>query len=230
MTHSEAYEQFLKLVQTRNLAERQTVNKRMLGVFVWCFFMPAVMIVVTLILIRYDILPRSARNYLDWLILVFPVMYSIFILIGQVIRGIPSLFKMGGVAQTLFEAAENEKWRAGFLKEAKSRIGDSPEVWRHLSTSFECDLERMLARIRYLTGLAGAVLFLIMEGIDSITEVPRPPVSSSQFVFEWFVQSQTSATQLIGLSLFLLLLYLSGSQTYHSLKRYLDCARLLAER
>ncbi len=225
--HSGSYQQFLKLVQKRTIAERQTVNRRMLGVFVWCFLMPAVMIVATLILIRYEILPRTARNYLDWMILVFPVIYSVFILIGQVIRGIPSLFRVGGVAQTLIEAAENEKWRESFLSDSVAQLGKTRETWRYIAISFECDLERMLARIRYLTGLAGAVLFLIMQGIDSIAEVPPPPTSGQQFVLDWFIQSSTSATQFIGLSLFLLLLYLSGSQTYHSLKRYLDCARLM---
>ena len=42
----------------------------------------------------------------------------------------------------------------------------------------------------------------------------------------WIESSSNDFSQLVGLRLFLLLLYLSGNQTYHSLMRYLHCAEL----
>ena len=38
--------------------------------------------------------------------------------------------------------------------------------------------------------------------------------------------SESDSLQFVGLGLFLILLYLSGNQTYHSLRRYLVCAEL----
>ena len=100
--------------------------------------------------------------------------------------------------------------------------------WAWLIANFKVDLEAMQQRTRYLTALAGAVFFLLMQGIDSIggSEHEGPVSWSKNPLMGWIESSSNDVGQLVALALFLVLLYLSGIQTYHSLRRYLHCAEL----
>jgi hypothetical protein len=92
------------------------------------------------------------------------------------------------------------------------------------------DLQAMEYRTKYLTALAGAVFFLIMQGIDSLTDGEGKVTWVKSSVLGWVETSSSDLSQFVGLALFLVLLYLSGSQTYQSLKRYLNCIELLARK
>ena len=59
----------------------------MFSVFLWCFLMPVAISIVGLLLIKVGVFPRKARTNLDWLILVFPVLYSLYILSSEVLIG-----------------------------------------------------------------------------------------------------------------------------------------------
>jgi len=89
--------------------------------------------------------------------------------------------------------------------------------------SFRTDLANMLQRTKYLTALAGAVFFLILQGIDSLGE-PESIVRNPMILW---TEASNGISQLMALALFLVLLYLSGSQTYQSLTRYLQSAELV---
>ena len=105
--------------------------------------------------------------------------------------------------------------------------GVSLTEWRWMTSSFRIDLRRLQNRTRYLTALAGAVFFLIMQGIDSLGGSEPRQLWLNNPVLDWVQNSASAFSQITGLALFLMLLYLSGNQTYHSLERYLDCAELV---
>lgn len=224
------YIKFLEQVRIESQRERSIETKRMLHVFFWCFLLPALLSIISLVFVKTGIFPRSMRNSISWIPLVFPVLYSIFFLSSQVLRDVPSAFRRGKLASHLGEAAKDGQWRERVCRELLRNVSMNHEDWIWVVTSFHIDLEALLHRTRYLTALAGAVFFLIMQGIDLIAD----PIPTDTYVkdptFGWVQVSSSDPLQFVGLALFLLLLYLSGSQSYHALKRYLSCARLLAEK
>ena len=231
-TRQDLYKDFIEFVREESQRERSIVNRRMFNVFLWCFLLPAVISASIMLLVKLNALPRSARGYVDWVALIFPVVYSIYILSSEVLREVPAAFRRGGVATTLGQSLKEGEWRERVCEGLKKAVPASFEDWRWISRSFEIDLESVQYRTRYLTALAGAVFFLIMQGIDSITEPPeteRKVTFLKDSVLGW-VESMPSndMTQFLGLALFLVLLYLSGSETHHTLRRYFDCARLMA--
>jgi hypothetical protein len=93
--------------------------------------------------------------------------------------------------------------------------------------NFAIDLQNVQNRTRYLTALAGAVFFLIFQGIDAFDSPHAEPRWSTTSIMGWFEASSSSFTQFFALGIFLLLLYVSGNQIYHSLERYLHCAQMI---
>lgn len=223
------YLKFLDYVRSESQRERTIEAKRMMHVFFWCFLLPALLSIICMVLVKMGIFPRSVRASIAWIPLVFPVFYSIFFLSSQVLRDVPAAFRRGKLASHLGEAAKEGAWRERVCTELSSQVSASTDDWAWVMTNFHSDLEALLHRTRYLTALAGAVFFLIMQGIDLIAD----PVPTETFVkdptFGWMEVSSSDPLQFVGLALFLLLLYLSGSQSYHSLKRYLSCVQLLAQ-
>ena len=212
----ELYIDFIEFVRTEIQRERSITSRRMLSVVFWCFLLPTFTSIVAVFLVKLRILPVAVRAYLDWLILAFPVVYSIYFLSAEVLKELPMAFRRGGMSNTLLGALKEGKWRDRVADEMRKTVKANATEWRWIIANFRIDLENLQYRARYLTALAGAVFFLIMRGIDSITEVDVS-VGGGDF------------SELIGLALFLILLYLSGNQTYHSLKRYLNCAELVGE-
>ncbi len=225
--HQERYRGFLDYIGKEAQHERRAVNRRMFSVFLWCFLAPSLLAITLLLLIKLSLLPHQARAYLDWLVLVFPVAYSIYFLSSEVLKEAPAAFRRGGIANVLQQSAHSALWRERVVDELDRSLGGSVSDWSWIIANFEMDLRAMQNRTRHLTGLAGAVFFLIMQGIDSITGVEPPSVWTRHAVLGWVETSTGNLSQFVGLGLFLVLLYLSGSQTYHHLKRFLDCAELV---
>ena len=116
-------------------------------------------------------------------------------------------------------------------KDLKLKFLESPsdvriQGWRWVISNFEIDLQNVQNRTRYLTALAGAVFFLIFQGIDALDSPHAEPRWSTSSIMGWFESSTSTLTQFVGLGIFLVLLYVSGNQVYLSLVRYLQCARL----
>src|SRR5690606_14658332 len=95
------------------------------------------------------------------------------------------------------------------------------QEWSWVIMNVEEDLDRLQQRLRHLTALAGAVFFLLMQGIDSLTH--------DGWIGDVSPSLGTNSSEWVGLALFLLLLYLSGQQNIQILRRYLGCARLVKE-
>lgn len=220
----ELYREFMEYIHQDIQGERKLVTRRIFSVFLWCFILPASISLALILMIKFGIIPRSVRRYLDWLILVFPLLYSLYVLSIEVLSEIPSAFRRGGIGNILNQAVRESEWRERICTELQGRIGRDPEVWRWLVASFRIELLGIQHRSRYLTALAGAVFFLLLQGIDSLGE----PEGFTSFQ-GWFESSSNSVAQFVGLGLFLVLFYLSGNQSYHSLVRYQRCAELVAD-
>jgi hypothetical protein len=223
------YRELIEFVRLDVQGERSASRRRMFGVFLWCFLLPAVCSAAALLMVKYHVLPLRARASLDWVVLVFPVAYSLYILGSEVLAPLPAVARRGGTANVLGQSLKDTEWRARVCEAMSKTVRATPEEWRWMVESFRLDLEAIQYRTRYLTGLAGAVFFLLMQGIDTLggdTPVDNPETWRKNPLMGWLETSSNDLSQLVGLSLFLLLLYLSGSQTYYSLKRYLGCAEL----
>ncbi|OFZ83303.1 MAG: hypothetical protein A2583_09270 [Bdellovibrionales bacterium RIFOXYD1_FULL_53_11] len=223
----DSYKAFIEFVRIDNLRERRVMNRRMLSVFLWCFLLPAVFTITFLILVKKGVIPVTAKKYTDWMVLVFPVAYSIYYLSSEVLRELPAVFRKGGLSVALGQTIKESEWREKVIEGMGRAVPADATGWRWIVDSFGIDLDIMKHRNRYITALAGAVFFLIMQGIDSITD-PRPSVAWERHaVFGWVETTTNDLSQFVGLALFLMLLYLSGSQTYQLLRRYLYCAELI---
>ena len=216
------YRAYLEFVQAANQRDRLDVNRRMRSVLVWCFLAPVFVVALVILLVNYGVLPRVFRSYQDWILLIFPVLYSLYFLGSQVLSGIPEAFRRGGFALTLGQAAREADWRIEVTASMEKTLDWSGDDWSWVIMNIEEDLERMQMRIRHLTALAGAVFFLIMQGIDSLTS---DGMSIAGMAGE--LAGGPSSSEWIGLALFLLLLYLSGQQNVQTLRRFLACARLV---
>jgi hypothetical protein len=219
------YRTFLEFVGNDLQSERRVANRRMLSVFIWCFLAPVVLSVLIILLVKLGALPPRARANLDWLILICPVVYSLYILGSEVITGIPSIFRRGGLVVSLKDAQKQGEWRDRVCS-AMIALPLKAADWEWVVASFRIDLRNILYRAKYLTALAGAVFFLIFQGIDSLTEVPDLNMLRNPG-FGW-LETSNELSELMALILVLVLLYLSGSQAYQSLVRYLDCVELVA--
>ena len=229
-SQQEIYQSFVEFVSNDIQHERRLVNRRMLNVFIWCFFLPAFISASILLLVKLKILPPRMRNQLDWLVLILPIFYSLYILSSEVLAQVPSAFRKGGIATTLVQSVREGEWRERVVEAMNRTVTASASDWSWIIASFRIDLEAMQYRTRYLTALAGAVFFLLMQGIDSLTDGDSKTTFVKTSILGWVETSTNDLTQFVGLALFLVLLYLTGSQTYHSLKRYLNCAELLARK
>lgn len=225
----EIYRSFLEFIRADSRRERNLVSRRMRSVFFWCFILPALLSVLTLILIRLNVIPFRIRSYLDWVILIFPVSYSIYFISSEVIREVPVAFRSGGLATSLGQSLKEGEWRDLVCEGMRKSISASAQEWQWIVSSFHIDLLNLRYRSKYLTALAGAVFFLLMQGIDSITGQDDGRTTwVKDSALGWLEIASNDTSQFVGLALFLVLLYLSGIQTYHSLQRYLDCAELVS--
>ena len=204
----------------------------MWNVFLWCFFLPTIVTFAVLILIKIRILPLSVRVHLDWLMLISPTGYSLYILGSEVLAQLPYALKKGGSAASLLKSLEDGAWRERVCDSMnKSVAASNAKDWEWIATSFQMDLQAMHDRTKYLTALAGAVFFLLMQGIDSLADTEEAVRWVKVAPFGWVETSASNNLfQFVGLALFLTLLYLSGIQTYQSLRRYLNCAVLIRQK
>ena len=139
-------------------------------------------------------------------------------------EGIPSTFKKGGLASSLKQNQQEGEWRDRVCDSIASTLHFSEPNGNGFVTSFRTDLENIRHRTKYLTALAGAVFFLVMQGIDSIGDNSES-IWLKNPMMGW-VAATNDISQLMALALFLVLLYISGNQSYHSLLKYLNSAEL----
>jgi hypothetical protein len=227
-----AYTVFLEIVRQEMQSERSLVNRRMLSVFLWCFVAPAVVAVFGLILIRLGWVSSFFRGWVELLFLAFPILYSIYFFASQVGKDLPGHFKKGGAGLLLSQGLRDADWRARIMDRFDRELSLENDEWVWIVKSFSVDLENIRDRTRYLTAFAGAVFYLIMQGVDTFKpgvepwgNVPGEFLHPAQKLLLGPIVAELS--QIFGLILFLVLLYLSGMQAYYGLQRFLFCAQLM---
>lgn len=224
-SRQEQYQSFLDFVNQETQRERRNFGRRMFYVFLWCFVLPTMTLLFFLFLLRFQIIPRAARNYLEWIILIFPVCYSLYVLSVEVLKNLPSVIRRGGVATHLEESVKEFQWRDKIL-EGMQKLGFSLEEWRLILAHYKIDLSRMKYRAGYLTIFAMAIFYFLIQGVDLFGE-SEPAVRWYKSPMGWIETTSNDLTQYVGLGIFLVLFYLSGSQTVQSLNRYYECGEIL---
>ena len=159
----------------------------------------------------------------------FPVLYSLQVLWKNFAKEFPRAMRQGNLITVLDSCAKEALWRDETLSRLKKTVPASTRTWRTVADLFQVDLDSMLRRSRYLTVLAGAIFYLLMQGIDTIGNPPDPTTWLRDPETGWIETKGDDLMQVGGLGLFLILLYLSGSQTHSSLLRYQICAKQLSE-
>lgn len=226
----DSYKAWIHFIQEQNKNQRRVFNQRMISVFFWCFLAPVIVFVLMMILVQKGILPSGARGYLDWLILIFPVVYSLYFLGAEVLKDLPSFFKKGSLSSTLSTALNETKWREEVVVKAKKKIDVDFETWDWISENFKMDINAMRNRNRFLTALAGAVFFLILQGIDVLEPNAIEPLQvTPQSFFIVIYDAIGQVAKLISMIFVLVLLYLSGSQLVVTLERYGNCLELIKQ-
>ena len=66
-SQQELYRSFIDLIATDAQRERRVANRRMRAVFIWCFLVPVLISAVALLMIRFGVLTREFRAYLEWI-------------------------------------------------------------------------------------------------------------------------------------------------------------------
>lgn len=216
-----SYRRYLGFIHSANQKDRLDVNRRIRSVVIWCFLVPVFVVALGIFLANRGFIPRVFRSYQDWVLLLFPVLYSLYFLGSQVLSELPAAFRRGGFGLTLGQTASEADWRLDTCARMEKELNYSAEEWEWIISNAEEDLERLQMRLRHLTALAGAVFFLLMQGIDSLTNDGSLSKDLTQSLMG------PSSSEWVGLALFLLLLYLSGQQNLQTFRRFMGCARLV---
>src|SRR5688500_12585214 len=122
-SQQELYQSFLDFIANDVQRERHQVNRRMMSVFFWCFFIPTASSISVLILVKLHVLPKNARNHLDWLVLILPVCYSLYVLSSEVLSHIPAIFRRGGGANSLEQSRREGEWRERISESMEKFVG-----------------------------------------------------------------------------------------------------------
>ncbi len=233
---AETYDSFIEFVRKDAQLERRRTNRRMFHVLLWCFVAPIGISVLTLILIRLGILNRSFRTYVDWSILIFPIFYSTYVFSSEVLVEIPGAFRQGTLATALSFAQKESQWRQRVSESLRGNLDFTSAEWDWVICNFDMDLRSLRYRTQFLTALAGVAFFLLTQGLDFLGEpetnpLPEHGVMWKQLPWPYFWSlinpgQSPDLSQILALLFFLVMFYLSGIQTYTSLKRYLQCAKL----
>ncbi|MEK7690982.1 MAG: hypothetical protein AAB425_08175, partial [Bdellovibrionota bacterium] len=120
---NDQYRVFLEFVRKDSQRDRSRTNRFMVGVFLWCFLFPMVLSVAMVLLLKTGVLAREYRWVMDWLMLVFPVAYSLYFLAAQLIPEMSSVFVRGGLSPAIAQALKESNWRTERAAELRDAFG-----------------------------------------------------------------------------------------------------------
>lgn len=229
MKPAQQYEQFVNWVQNDMQKDRFIVNRKVFSVVVWCLIFPSVVLVVLFALRKYQWI--GPMRYADLIIFLPPFTYALYSL-WPTIREIPKVFRKGGLNALLDESLKEVEWREKTSAKLKSDLKLTTKEWNLIAFHLGADLSRMTQQNRYMSILAGVVLFFMFQFLDlgaASTEVVLESTNVN-LVKVWVDQFSQWSVQVFSLGLFSALFYLSGLQFQRYLNRYLVCIeRVLKE-
>lgn len=225
---TELYTSFIDFIKLDLKNERRIANRRMFNVFLWSFLIPFFATLMLIVFVKLHVLPRTWSRYFDWVILVSPIVYSIYIVSSEVFIEVPGFFKRGGGIFNLNQAVAQNKWRENICIQLENHISANIRDWKWIYENFHLDLISLRNHTRNLTALAGAVIYFLLQGIDFLdVKESHESIVKSGNLTKLFEASSNNLTQLIAISVVLMLLYLSGQQSHQALQRYLHCVHLI---
>ncbi len=230
MKHAQqSYEKFVTWVQNDMKKDRFLVNRKVFSVVVWCLIFPSVVLIILFALRKYQWI--GVVRYADLLIFLPPFAYTLYSL-WPTIREIPRVFRKGGLNALLDESLKEVDWREKTSSKLKSDLKLTVKEWDLIGFHLRADIERMTQQNRYMSILAGVVLFFMFQFLDlgagGTEEILEP--NSANLVRAWVDQFSQWSVQVFSLGLFSALFYLSGLQFQRYLSRYLVCIeRVLKE-
>lgn len=229
------YTAFLKFIQEDSQKDRMQVHQQMFSTLLWCFLIPVVFSALILFMVKMGFFPQRAKAWSDVALLIFPLLYSAYFLGSQVLVDVPHLFRSGGLSMSLRQTLKEGKWRTDTTSRMSKSVQATAAEWEWMAENFKMDLRILLGRTRFLIALGGTLFFLLSQSFEFVdhsatlnASLSGLPVGAELFVrlFRYF---SIEISAVVSLVLFLILLYLTGTQLYHSLHRYLDCAELLSK-
>lgn len=227
-TRTELYRDFIQFVQRDTQRERTVFKRRMVNVLIWCLALPAFFSMVYTVGVKAGLIATRYQKYSDWIMLAFPVVYSLYFLRSHMAAEAGAEWRKAGIAGNLGQTLRQAEWRDRTCTELQRVVPAREGDWPWISQSFRMDIEEFQNRTKFITALAGAVFFLIFQGLDLLSsDGGHRTEYTPSMVISWVEVASSQMIELAALVLFLVLLYLSGMETVHSLERYLNCSELL---
>ncbi len=222
---AEQYHRFTLWIQEDLKSDRVTVNKKVFSVVIWCLILPALIILASGFLKKYQL--GISDRYIDSIVFLPSLVYALYSF-WPALKSIPETFKKGGLSAMLSESVREVRWREKTVQKLNQEFKLSLYEWKNISFHLESDLSRMTDQNRYMTILTAAVLFFMYQFLELGTVSSEQVVSSPAELPKLWVDQFTSWTiQLFSLVLFSSLFYLSGFQFQRYLRRYLVCVQKL---
>lgn len=209
-------------IQTDLQSDRKAMNKKILNVVLWCLGYPTLLVVLLLLIRRLNFFYLD--RYFDYIVFFPPAIY-IIISIWPMLREVPTVFKKGGISAHLDETTQEIKWREARTSKMIQDLKLNPLEWQQIQFHLKNEIERFREQNRYMTILTGSVLFLLFQFLDLGNPDPafvysKNPQSLAAF---WVNQFSQWSVQVFSLIIFVVLFYLSGTQSQRILSRYLVC-------
>ncbi len=230
----EHYRSFIKFVDGDVRSKKASMNRQMLRLLGWSFVLPVLFIFTATVLIKVGMVSGEYKKYFDWLLLLCPLLYSVYLVGSDYFKDFGKVFKSNGSSSMVRRAIKEAEWREGIVAGFHQKLGFSKGDWAIIRGHFKAEIELSKKRNVYLTILAGSVLFFAFNGLELLdnsgpnlsTMLLADRVHPGIFVvlIQGFLESLAQGSVLI---LFLILFYFSSHQITSALEKYLDCIDLL---
>jgi hypothetical protein len=222
-----SYNKFCDWVQNDLSKDRLLVNRKIFGVVLWCLILP--MIMTTLLYMIRKLQLIDLERYTDFFIFLPPLVYVLFSL-WPTLRDMPRVFKKGGFVALLEDSQREVKWREETTLRLMSDLKFTQTEWKWLEFHLKNDLDRIRDHNRYLTILAGVVLFFMFQFLDfgSSADIAFDKIEPQIMVRVWIDQFAQWSVQFFSVMVFSSLFYLSGLQFHRHLVRYWVCVQRIS--
>ncbi len=226
------YAAILLWIQEDLRKDRFAVHRRIFMILLWCLILPAIIASLLMVGIRLGWLPADWKRFLDWVTVMFPAGFALYVFVTEVATGFPAWIRVGGLGGVLKQIQQESEWRASARERVAAKFKLSPSAWLVVAKRYEADLKQVQFRTNFLVGLGSAVFFILLQGLDLASETdPRPlAVEGPKLLIHLVTLWNETFTRITSLGIFSVLLYLSGVQMVATLRRYIGVLSELAER
>jgi hypothetical protein len=222
-----AYSQFVQWIQNDMRKDSALMNRKVFSVVLWCLILPTFTSLLLFGLRKFHLV--ETVRFADGIVFFPPFIFALYSL-WPTLRNLPKVFRKGGIGTLLDESAREVEWRENTSDKLVTALKLTPKEWDLISFHLQSDLERMAYQNRYMTLLAGVVLFFMFQFLDlgssgGVVYQAGP----TGMIQAWVDQFSQWSIQVMSLVLFSTLFYLSGLQFQRYLTRYWVCVRYIVK-